>query len=93
MPIYHLRPVVARLADDIWITSRLRGEAWVNGADEADARALASGHFQDATQTVPGAASPRSPWLDAAFVEADKLDAAPDGMTIPAGTVVFTNQA
>ena len=60
MPIYHLRPVLARLDDPAWQTSRIRSECWVNGADEADARDLASGQFQDAAQTVPGEANPHA---------------------------------
>ncbi len=93
MPIFHLTPVLDKLADPAWTTSRGRGECWVNGADEAEARALASGHFQDATQTIPGEPSPRSAWRSAELVSARLLEHAPDGMTIPNGTVVFTNQA
>ncbi len=93
MPIYHLTPVLPLLADPAWKTSRLRGECWVNGADEAEARDLASGHCQDATQTIPGEASPHSPWRDSKLVEAHLLQQAPDGMTIPNGTVVFTSQS
>ncbi len=93
MPIYHMIPVLARLADPAWNTSRIRGECWVNGADEAEARALAAGHFQDATQTIPGEPSPNSAWRDPGLVEAQLLERAPDNMTIPNGTVVFTNQA
>ena len=93
MPIYHLTPVLARLADPAWNTSRGRGECWVNGADEEECRALAAGHFQDATQTIPGQPSPHSVWRDPGLVEAHLLERAPDNMTIPNGTVVFTNQA
>lgn len=93
MPIYHLVPVLARLGDPAWVSSRVRSEAWVNAADEMEARALASGHFQDAAHTVPGEPSAPSPWRDPELVEAQPLDRAPDNMTIPEGTVVFTNQA
>ncbi len=93
MPIYHLTPVLAKLADPAWNTSRIRGEAWVNGADEEEARALASGHFQDAGQTIPGEDNPPSAWRDPSLVEAHQIEKAPDNMTIPNGTVVFTNQS
>ena len=93
MPIYHLTPVLALLADPAWKTSRVRGECWVNGADEAEARDLASGQFQDAGQIIPGEANPHSAWRDAKLVEARLLERAPDNMVIPDGTVVFTNQA
>ncbi len=93
MPIFHLSPVLAKLADPAWNSSRIRGECWVNGPDEAEARALASGHFQDATQTVPGEPNPHSAWRDPELVEARVLERAPDNMTIPNGTVVFTNQS
>ena len=93
MPIYHLRPVLARLDDAAWTSSRVRSECWVNGADEAEARDLASGQFQDAAQVVPGDANPHAAWRDPALVEAHLLERAPDNMTIPNGVVVFTNQA
>ena len=93
MPIFHLSPVLAKLADPAWSTSRLRGECWVNGADETEARDLASGHCQDATKTVPGEASPHSAWRDPSLVEAELLERAPDNMAIPNGVVVFTSQS
>ncbi len=93
MPIYHLAPVLASMADPAWNYSRIRGECWVNGADEMEARDLASGQFQDASKTVPGEASPPSAWRDPALVTATLLQTAPDNMTIPNGTVVFTNQS
>jgi hypothetical protein len=93
MPIYHLKPIPALLDDPAWVSSRMRGEAWVNGADEAEARALASGQFQDATGTVPGHAAPVSPWREARLVAATLCERAPEGMTIPNGTVVSTSQS
>ncbi len=93
MPIYHLKPVLALLDDPAWNSSRIRGECWVNGADEAEARDLASGQFQDAGQVVPGEANPHGAWRDPKLVEAHQLERAPDNMTIPNGVVVFTSQA
>ncbi len=93
MPIFHLTPVPAKMADPAWQTSRLRGECWVNGADEAEARELASGHCQDAARTVPGEPSPHSAWRDPELVEATPMESGPQNMTIPNGVVVVTNQA
>ena len=93
MPIFHMKPVLARLDDPAWATSRLRGECWVNGADEAEARELASGHCQDAAGTIPGEANPHSAWRDPNLVEAKLLERGPENMTIPNGTVVVTSQS
>ena len=93
MPIFHLSPVLAKMTDPAWTTSRLRGECWVNGADEAEARELASGHCQDASQTIPGEANPHSAWRDPELVEATPMEHGPDNMTVPNGVVVFTSQS
>ena len=93
MPIYRLSPVLSALGDPAWGESPVRDECWVNAADEAEARGMASARFQDARATVPGHASAPSPWRDARLVAASENAEAPAGMTIPYGTVVAGPQA
>jgi hypothetical protein len=92
MPIFRLKPVVAMLENAAWASSRFRSECWVNAADETEARALATGKFQNGEATIPGHAPAPNPWHDATLVEASLCAAAPNGMTIPNGTVVASQQ-
>jgi len=88
MPVFKLIPIPAGLADAAWSSSPVRSECWVNAADEAEARSMASARYQDASATVPGHAPPKSPWLDAALVAAS-LDETGE-MRVPYGTVLGT---
>ena len=92
MPIYRLSPVLPQLGDPAWGNSPIREECWVNAADEAEARGMASARFQDARATVPGHASAPSPWRDPRLVASEENATAPAGMTIPYGTVVADPQ-
>lgn len=92
MPIFRLHPVVALLEDPGWGSSPYRGEVWVNAADEAEARGLASGRYEDARANIPGHSAAPSPWLDRRLVELETHDEAPDGMSIPNGVVIGSRQ-
>ncbi len=87
MPIFHLKPIVAQLEDPAWQTSTFRNECWVNARDEAEARGLASGKFQNGEATIPGHPGRPSPWRDPHLVEA-RPSHPPPGMTIPVNVVV-----
>ena len=88
MPIYHLTPVVASLENPDWAASQHRQEVWVNARDEAEARGLASGRLEVAGVNMPGHPSGPSPWTSEALVSVREVEAGPNGMTIPPGTVV-----
>ena len=55
--------------------------------DEAEARSMASGRFQDAAATVPGDQSAPSAWRDPDLVAVTQ-DEETAAMSIPYGTVV-----
>ena len=93
MPIFLLSPVPEFIRDPAWETSPYNGDAWVNGADETEARGLVAGRYEDARGNIPGFNNPApSPWLDARLVSAKLVEAGPNGMDIPNGVVVADRQ-
>ena len=92
MPIFRLRPVASLLEDAAWRNSPYNGEIWVNAADEAEARGLASGRYEDASANIPGVSRGASPWMDQRLVKATPEAAGPDGMEIPNGVAVADRQ-
>ncbi len=88
MTIFHLKPVVGNLEHEAWSTSVFRGECWVNAEDEAEARGLASGEYQNGGVTIPGISEQASPWYDEALVAIQVVPEGPSGMRIPKNTVV-----
>lgn len=92
MPIFHVKPVLALLDDEAWRNSPYRGECWVNAADEAEARGLISGRYEDARVNIPGRSEGPSPWMDQRLVGMERLDTPPLGMDIPNGVVVADRQ-
>ena len=92
MPIFLLRPEPSLLREPAWDNSPYRGDLWVNAADEAEARGLASGRYENAAATVTGVRQGSSPWLDARLVRCSEEQAGPDGMAIPDGVVVGDRQ-
>lgn len=92
MPIFYLKPVVTLLDDEAWNSSPYTGECWVNAADEAEARGLVSGRYEDARVNIPGHSRGPSPWMDSRLVAAQRLDEPPAGMSIPNGVVIAEKQ-
>ncbi len=92
MPIFRLQPVAALLEDAAWRNSPVHDVLWVNAADEAEARALASGRYDAAGANIPGVSAGPSPWLDARLVRASPEAAGPDGAAIPVGVVMGDRQ-
>ena len=92
MPIYRLKPVAALLEDAAWHNSPYHGEVWVNAADEAEARGLTSGRYEDAAANIPGVHRAPSPWLDARLVQAIPEATGPNGVDIPNGVVMGDRQ-
>lgn len=93
MPIFLLSPVPEFIRDPAWETSPDNGDAWVNGADEAEARGLVAGRYEDARGNTPGFNNPApSPWLDTRLVAAKVLDGGPNGMDIQNGVVIADRQ-
>lgn len=92
MPIFRLKPVAALLEDAAWRNSPYHGQLWVNAADEAEARGLASGRYEDAGANIPGVSRGPSPWMDARLVESIPEAAGPDGADIPNGVVLGDRQ-
>ena len=92
MPIYHLKPVVTSLEESAWQNSPYRGEVWVNAKDAGEARLLTSGRYEDAGANIPGVSRGPSPWQADALVSVEEVPEGPNGMDIPAGTVVGDRQ-
>jgi hypothetical protein len=92
MPIFRLKPVASLLEDAAWRNSPVSDELWVNAADEAEARGLASGRYEAAGTNIPGVSSGASPWLDPRLVQAVAEQTGPGGRPIPAGVVLGDRQ-
>ncbi len=92
MPIFRLKPVTALLEDAAWCNSPYHGQVWVNAADEAEARGLASGRYEDASVNIPGVSRGPSPWMDPRLVQSIPEAAGPDGAKIPNGVVLGERQ-
>lgn len=92
MPIFHLTPVVTMLDQAAWQNSPYRGEVWANARDEAEARGLVSGRYEDAGANIPGVSRGPSPWQDAQLVAVEEVAEGPNGMAIPDGVVVADRQ-
>ena len=93
MPIFHVKPVVTLLEDPAWQSSNTRSECWVNAADAAEARGLASGRYENAEVNIPGHSHGPSPWQDARLVEVHEVDAPPNGAKLPNGVVMDSQQS
>ena len=92
MPIFHVKPVTALLEDAAWNSSHTRAECWVNAASAAEARGMVSGRYENADVNVTGHSSGPSPWQDERLVEVHEIPEGPNGMKIPNGVVVDSQQ-
>lgn len=92
MPIFHLKPVLARLDDPAWQEAPYRGDCWVNAADEHEARLLVSGRYDNANINIGGDAAQGSPWVLPGLVACEQVPGPPDGPDIPNGVVVADRQ-
>ena len=93
MPIYHVKPITAALEDPAWASSHNRAECWVHAADPAEARGMVSARYENAEVNVTGHSSGPSPWHDERLVEVHEIDAMPNGMKVPYGVVVDSQQS